>query len=129
MIEVEMSRDIREFAPKVIGPFTSRQIICLGIALAYAGPFMLLATFIPLNIRIFAGMAMATPAVACGWIQLYGLPLEQFIAECVRNMFMKPRKRPNENDDRPAAGRAAEIAQPSARKEKIIYDTGVKMYR
>ena len=65
MIEIEMSKDIRDFSPKLIGIFDARQLVCLGVASAYGIPltFLLLKTLemdISLALTIVV-IAMAPP--------------------------------------------------------------------
>ena len=93
MIEVEMSRDVREFEPKILGPFTGRQIICIGISLAYGIPFAIIATFIPFWQRIMVTVILMLPVLACGWCKMYGLPLEKFAMQCFKSMILYPGKR------------------------------------
>ena len=94
MIEVEMSKDIRECEPKLIGPFTKRQIVCLIIAFAYGVPLYLLFKGIEnITLRIFVTIALMSPAIACGWMELYGFHLEQFVVYIFKTRFLRPKKR------------------------------------
>ena len=43
MIEVKVPKDILKYKTRLVGPFTSRQILCLGIALAFDVLFYKLA--------------------------------------------------------------------------------------
>ena len=45
-VEVEMSKDIHDYEPKIIGFMTMRQLVCVAIGLAYAVP---LAVFLPIS--------------------------------------------------------------------------------
>ena len=82
MIEVNMAQDIREYSPKILGPFTLRQIICLAIAFSYGIPIMLLVPlgFVP---RVLIGALCMLPVLLCGWITFYRIPLEKFVFKYV----------------------------------------------
>lgn len=82
MIEVKMTKDIRDYSPKVIGPFTGRQLVCLVISLVYGIPIMIAIPFdiIP---RVLLGMLCMAPVLACGWVAPYGIPLERFFIKCI----------------------------------------------
>ena len=46
MIEIEMSKDIRGFEPKIVGMLTKRQLICVLISCVIGGVFFLLLNFL-----------------------------------------------------------------------------------
>lgn len=89
MLEIEMSRDIKDFQPKVAGPFTIRQIVCMSISLSYGLPlfFMLSGDIVTrLMITLFA----MAPVLLCGWLKVYDEPFERFIKIIIYNKFVKP---------------------------------------
>lgn len=92
MINVEMSDDIRKYETKTIGPFTSRQLVCLGIALSYAVP---MALFLPLEIdsRIVIAAIAAVPVILCGYIKMDGLKFEGIIMRMLYLYYLTPAKR------------------------------------
>ena len=65
MIEIEMSKNIKEFEPKTMGFFTTRQIICLAIGAVVGGTVGFL---IPgsVMIKVIVGIICAIPALLCG---------------------------------------------------------------
>ena len=93
MIEVEMSKDIRDYQPKIIGPFTKRQVLGIVIGAAYAFPIALLLPVSDMFVKIMIAMVLAAPAVMCGWVDLYGMHLEQFVIYVIRKNYLTPRKR------------------------------------
>ncbi len=92
MLEIEMSKDIKNFEPKIIGPFTLRQIICTLIAMTYGIPlyFILGGDIV---VRIMITLFAMVPAFLCGWLKVYNEPFEKFIKIIVKNKFLKPVKR------------------------------------
>ena len=92
MIEIQMSKDIRDFAPKLLGPFTSRQVIVILIALVYSIPMLL---FLPWSFwtRATVVAVLALPTVACGWVAPFGMPLEKFALKVIRITFFSVSKR------------------------------------
>lgn len=95
MIEIEMSKDIHDYEPRVVGMFTVRQIVCLCISAAYAVPlFMILGWFgLSMTTRATIAILLAAPGIACGYVKLYGMPLEKFFVSCVLPQLLFPTKR------------------------------------
>ena len=95
MIEVEMSKDIRDFQTKLIGPFTKRQLICIVIGLAYGVPlfFIFGSTGMDIVLRVLIPVILMTPTIACGWVNLYGMPLEKFMVHIIKTVFFRPKRR------------------------------------
>ena len=82
MIEIEMSKDIRDFSPKLIGIFDARQLVCLGVASAYGIPltFLLLKTLeMDISLALTIVVIAMAPPIACGYVKLYGLYLDVFL--------------------------------------------------
>ena len=79
MIQVEMSKDISDFSPKIISVFDFRQLVCVAIASSYGLPIILYADF---------------PVLACGWVKPYGMTLERFAWHILKTRFLTPKKRP-----------------------------------
>lgn len=92
MITVEMNKDVRTFDPKILGPFTRRQLLSLVIAAAYAIP---VAIAVPGDsmIKVLIGCVLAIPAILCGFIDILGLPLLQFVTYCVIPSIVNPKVR------------------------------------
>lgn len=120
MIEVEMNRDVRTFEPKILGPFTRRQLICLAIAAGYAFP---IAVILPVSVmaKFIIGVVLAIPAILCGYVKIFNLPLEQFVMSCVIPLLTNPKTRiyqsENYYDELLKQANAAE-KKPAAKTEK-----------
>lgn len=93
MIEMEMSRDIQDFSPKVISFLNKRQVVCLLIGGAYSIPAFFAMDGLEITLKVTIMTILMTPAIACGWIKMYGMPLEKFFKKCIFPMFLSPRKR------------------------------------
>ena len=93
MVTVEMNRDIREFEPKVIGPFTLKQAKCVGIMGAYGLPLFFALYKINLYFAfITVGIAMLPP-ILIGWVKIRNLSFEKFIIRWFYWRFATPRIR------------------------------------
>ena len=93
MIEVEMSKDIQDFSPKVIAFFDKRQLVCVGLA-GLVGAAVYSATgFLSIDIRFTLVLLLAAPIAACGWVKLFGMPLDIFFLRCMLPIMMSPQKR------------------------------------
>ena len=99
MIEVEMSKDIRDIEPKFIGPFTKRQTLCTIIALGYGVPLFFVMKGMPIFTRILIIILLMMPTIACGWCDMYGMHLEQFVLHLIRTLFLTPQKRQYEENN------------------------------
>lgn len=95
MIEVQMSKDVRDCAPKILGPLTARQIVTILIGLAYGVPlYFIFGSFISdVFIRVVICLVLMAPTLACGWVDLYGMHLEQFFLHVIKTLRDKPAKR------------------------------------
>ena len=92
MIEIEMSRDIREFEPKIIGPLTVRQLIISGIGILVAVPFLL---YLPVSLmaKIIITSFIVSPIIVCAFTKLYGMNAEVFILKVLIPYLTTPTKR------------------------------------
>lgn len=95
MIEVEMSKDLRDITPKFLGPFTKRQVLSVCVGFACAVPVFFITGFFinSLIFRLIICVIFMIPAIACGWIDAYGMHLEQFIVFIFKERTQKPAKR------------------------------------
>lgn len=84
MIQIEMSKDINDFSPKIISVFDKRQLICTAIASTYGIPIMLYADFLDIQTRIMAAVILMSPVLMCGWVKMYGMYLEKFVLHILR---------------------------------------------
>ena len=96
MIESKMPKDIRAYKTKLIGPFSGRQLICIGIMLAVdflLFQLIILPMELPLEFVIYGLVFIDVPIGAFGWVEITGMPLETYIKEVVLKMFLAPAKR------------------------------------
>lgn len=94
MITVEMSDDIRKYENKTIGPFTTRQGICLGLGLLVGGVTALLLP-VDINNKITIGLILMLPFMLCGFVKLDGAYFETIAINMLYLYVLTPRKRKN----------------------------------
>lgn len=94
MLMVNMSKDYREYSPKIIWTFTRRQLVCVFLAAPiYSFTSALTAAGIPLEYALLILSVPALPILMCGWISVMGMPLERFVLFIIRNWLMVPHNR------------------------------------
>lgn len=95
MIEIKVPKDIQEFEPTLVGPFTARQLFCAIaiVVLTYGGYLAEKALGIedPIELPIFC--ILAIPPALIGWVRIYGMHFEKFAGKAIRENFMAPAKR------------------------------------
>lgn len=95
MIEIKVPKDIQEFEPTLIGPFTTRTLICAiaVVALTYGGYMAEKAIGIedPVSVPVFC--LLAIPPALIGWVRIYGMHFEKFAGKAIRENFIAPAKR------------------------------------
>lgn len=96
MIESKMPKDIRAYKTKLIGPFTARQLLCIGVMIIV--DFMLYnLVVIPLHLSsdlvIYGLIFIDLPIAAFGWAEVSGMPLEIYLRDVVLKQFLAPIKR------------------------------------
>ncbi len=74
-----MNRDIREFEPKVIGPFTLKQSKCVVVMCAYGLPLFLILYRIDLFLALTIVAITLLPPLLIGWVKIRNLSFEKFI--------------------------------------------------
>ncbi len=93
MIEIPMTDDIRRYQPKVLGPFTLRQLVCSLLGVAVALPTWVLTKDMSIDNRILILAFAALPVMSCGWVKMDGLPLEMLVFRLIYFYFLTPKKR------------------------------------
>ena len=133
MIEIEMSRDIREFSPKVLGPFDKRQLVVLIITVLVGVPLFMLLGPVPLQAKLIIILIVCLPILLCGWVKMFGMPLEVFVMKFIIPTLFSPRKKVYMTDN--AYERMftepilRKIEQPKLyRKEKAAIKAKLKKY-
>lgn len=93
MIEIEMSKDIREYSPKVLGPFTKRQLAVITLSVLVATPVLVFLHPLSLIIRLILSLILTMPIFLCGWVTMFSMPLEIFVFKFVIPNTINPRKK------------------------------------
>ena len=133
-IEKEIPKDIKDYKPKLIGPFTTRQICCLAPALALGvGVFFGLRTVLSSEVRLFLITLAAVPFFLIGWYEPYHMPFEKFIKTIFVSTVLSPviRKYKTERmqyeDD--AIKQQVSKSSRNKRKKKKCTDPTLQPYR
>lgn len=126
MIEVPMTDDIRKYQPKILGPFTLRQLICVILAAVAAIPLWGLIN-LEISDKVLVLCAIVFPIIACGWIKMDGLPFEKLIFRMIYFYCLTPKKRKyvTENTYKQAL---LKNKKPQPKKKQITYSNKCKIY-
>lgn len=96
MLEISIPRDIRDFQPKFMGPFTERQCAALAVMVVV----MLLTCLIQKKILGFEvvtylpGLVLSVPAFLFGWgDKMLQMPFEVYARTVFLNTFVIPKHR------------------------------------
>lgn len=93
-IEVRITRELNDYAPRAIGPFTVRQFICL--VCAGVPSYIIIAflrQFLPFDALIILCFIPASIAWAFGWFRPYGMNFEVFLKSVFISRFVSPATR------------------------------------
>ncbi len=136
MVEIRITRELGDFAPKLVGPLTGRQVLCV---LAGAIPCYIMYTqlrqFLPIDVIGFFCIIPAGIAVAFGWIRPYGMKMEVFLRSIFITSILAPAIRRYRGPNRTqllfsaiekAELAATEAAQSGKHKKKSQKDTKYK---
>lgn len=98
MFEVEIPRDVTKFKTTLIGPFTTRQVVCgsICVAVEYIAFSLLHALHISMSLDslIGIGLFLAVPIMAFAVLQPFGMPLEIFLKNALLLGYFAPKQRP-----------------------------------
>lgn len=99
MIERNIPKDITKYEAKLIGPFTTRQVVCYipGIIIAIGVNLVLYKVIGDLSLLV--SIILATPFFLCGSWKPYGIPLEKFAKKIIVGALIAPSKRKYKTDD------------------------------
>ena len=94
MLEAPIPKDIRKYEAKLVGPFTTRQLVCFlgGAALAY-GTYKLFGTYLGTQTTMVICSIVAAPFLVMGWYKPYGMPFEKFFKSAFISSVLSPRNR------------------------------------
>ncbi|CUN17248.1 PrgI family protein [Anaerostipes hadrus] len=92
MIEVEINQDIRDYKTKLIGPFTTRQVICLVLGGGTViGAYNLLQPFMTSDTTMIACMIFAIPFILMsGIFEPHGMKMEDFLKASFVSLVLSP---------------------------------------
>ena len=92
MIEIEVNQDIREYKTKLIGPFTTRQVICLILGgTTVIGAYNLLQPYLTSDTTTFVCMILAVPFILMsGIFEPHGVKMEDFLRASFVSLVLSP---------------------------------------
>ena len=99
-IDINIPKDIREYESKLIGPFSTRKVICLAIggALSY-GAFFLQKTIMGME-NPNPGICIFSTAPAMMFLaKPYGLKMEEFLKTAFIENYLSPRNKPYKTEN------------------------------
>lgn len=92
-IEVKIPKEVK-FEPRIVGPFTLRQTICVtGLAGCCIPVYVFTNKLIGMDLSLLLCMIVSVPWAAFGWFTMYGQPFEKFIKTIFISTFLSPSKR------------------------------------
>ena len=125
-VETKVPKDIRVYKESVLGPFTFRQVICIGVALVtdiVFYKFLCGPLHMSLNTMIYFLIFADVPIMAFS-VDSQGVPMEQYFKNVVLRSFITPRYRRtkkvlNESAERKALS-SKEQKKLNKRMKKIL---------
>lgn len=93
-MQVPVYRELSNYSPKIIGPFTLRQFVALVACTPVC--YLIATALYPLVSRDIVIVSTALPALlafAIGWLKPYGMTVEKFALMYVKTRLMPPHKR------------------------------------
>ncbi len=94
MIEIEIPKDLKDFEPKVIGPFTVRQLVCtvsiVGIMLV---GYNVLKMFFDNGLKVVIPLILCLIPILIGWYKPYGMRFEKYAISQLYTVIIPPKKR------------------------------------
>lgn len=99
MIIQPVPRDIREFKPKFIGPFTKPQAISVAISALIA--FIIFSVFkgVSTEILMFTVAIIDAPILACGFINYRNMSGAVYFRDVILRNMLVPKKRPYKTEN------------------------------
>ena len=93
-MQVKVYKELSNFTPKAVGPFTLRQfgalLVCVPICFVL---FKSLNAVVGRDIACLAAVIPGTLAFVIGWTKPYGMYVEQFVGVYVRTRLLAPYRR------------------------------------
>ena len=93
-IEIKITKELGNYKPSLIGPFTARQTVCLVIAVPLAMQvYSILSPLVTKDVAGFFVFPIAAAAWLFGWKEPYGMPAEKFLKSIFVNVLLAPQHR------------------------------------
>ena len=94
MIEIEISKDLKDYEPKFLGPFTTRQTICVvSIAAIMGVGYNVIKNFSDSGLQVIIPLFLCLIPILIGWYKPNGMKFENyFVAQLYTSVF-PPKKR------------------------------------
>lgn len=132
MIETKVPMDIRKYKTKIIGPFTLRQAICVGISIFIDLMFYLFiysSLDLSINFLIYTVIIIDIPIMAFSFDH-NGIPMEKFVYGFIRNNILAPVKRTYKNSfDDEFEVNEVKLSDDSTIKKKLKNKPELKAYK
>lgn len=127
MIEIDIPKDIREYDSKLVGPFTTRQTICLvaGGAVAFAVYSLIKNIELPSDAQLIITGIFIIPFILFGWFKPYGMALEQFLKVALISNFIAPAKRIYEVNNMYIEKKKRLTKKEKEKKKKGMYKSSI----
>ncbi len=95
MIEIDIPKDITKYETKLIGPFSKRELIGIGVAaiLGYAAYYVSKAYGLPKDVCGILTLVFAAPGILYGWFTYNGMRIEQLLYTFLVYVFLAPKNR------------------------------------
>lgn len=94
MIEIEIPKDLRDYEPKQLGPFTTRQAIGVGLAtVTMLIGFFTLKNIFDNGLNVIIPMGLASIFILFGYWKPYGMPFEKYVISQIVTVIIPPKKR------------------------------------
>lgn len=93
-IEIKIPKEINSYEAKLLGPFTTRQTVCvIGLAAAALFVYNLTSPYIGQDNATSLCFISAAPYALCGWVKPYGMHFEEYLACILQCVIVKPMRR------------------------------------
>lgn len=94
MIEIEIPKDIKEYEPKFIGPFTLRKFLgVVGSVLVMVIGYNVLKGVFDNGLKVLIPLVLATIPFLFGYYKPYGLPFEKYAIAQLNTNIIPPKVR------------------------------------
>ncbi|MCI9545802.1 MAG: PrgI family protein [Lachnospiraceae bacterium] len=94
MIEIKIPQEINKYESKLVGPFTTRQTICvICMAALCVGTYYTLKNIVSTDALYFVCFCIAIPFGLLGWYKPYGMKAEKFFLAVFFNVVISSSRR------------------------------------